>query len=65
MNIATALQYVLTLSEDRKKELIERHLKGTLTPEDRAEFKEHLLQALDRMEEEKATAKALIDALKQ
>lgn len=65
MNIATALQYVSTLSEDRKKDLIGCHIKGTLTAEDRAELREHLLKALDRMEEEKETAKALIDALKQ
>ena len=65
MDISTALQYIPTLSDNRKKELLERHIKGTLTPEDRVELKEHLLKALDRMEEEKATAKALIDALKQ
>lgn len=65
MDLSTAIQYVLTLSEDRKKELIARHLQGTLTEEDRAELKEHLLKALDRMEEEKATAKALIDSLKK
>ncbi|MBI2524148.1 hypothetical protein HYW11_02970 [Candidatus Peregrinibacteria bacterium] len=65
MNLATALQYVSTLADSRKEELIARHLKGTLTTEDRAELKEHLLKALDVMEEEKATAKALIDALQQ
>lgn len=65
MDIATALQYVTTLPPSRKEELIARHLKGTLTEEDRRELKENLLRALDRMEEEKATAKALIDALKK
>ena len=65
MDLSTALQYVPTLSDYRKKELLERHIKGTLTPADRIELKEHLLKVLDRMEEEKATAKALIEALKQ
>jgi len=60
MDLATALSAAITLSPQRRAELVKRHNKGTLTSEEKEEIKQHLLQAAQRLGDEIRTAESLI-----
>lgn len=60
MDLNNALKNISTLSEARKKELLEKHLSGTLTEEDKADLKAHMIKALVRLKDEMTAMEALM-----
>jgi elongation factor P--beta-lysine ligase len=63
MTLASILQHVATLPEVRKQELIQKHLENSLSESDKEELKNHIAQAMVRLDDEAKTAKDLLESL--
>lgn len=64
MDLSHALSLVTSLSDERKKELLERYIKKQLTDEDVNDLVYHLTLAETVLKQEKNVAVSLLQSLK-